>query len=125
MPFNQDIHLNDISLVDGIIYPDGWIEPEVSFNVTPPHKGANLKVLIWNPDFAPALAGNQMSIEVGSNIRQVRNIQLSQIVEFSIKPNSTETFLVKFKAERFLPACGYEMRDRASKLIKMQWVDDT
>jgi len=124
MPFEQDIQLNDIVQIEGNIYSDGWIEPEVSFNVTPPHKGIKLKITVWNPDFAPALSRNQMTLEIGNDARKVRNIQLNQIVEFLVKPTSTKTFMVKLNTSLYLPACGYDMRDRASKLIRIQWVED-
>lgn len=110
----------------GHCYPDRWITPRLTLELTPPATGSRLLITLWNPDFAPQLSNNAIEVRFQGETRRVNSISLNQTLEIVLGTASAEPvpIPVSLDVSRYLDACEYDDRKRALKIGRLQWIDD-
>lgn len=112
-----------VTVSAGHYYPDGWISPRLTLELRPPAAGSTLLIAAWNPDFTPLLSNNSIQVEFEDETKQINSISPNQTIEILLRTPSTGPVSVSLNVSRYLDACEYDERQRALKIVRMDWLD--
>jgi hypothetical protein len=124
MPSSDPVILpHRVILADGALHEDGWIGRELSLKVGPAPEGTPvLCVIFWNPDFAPALSQNRLDVKFRGMQSSADRIGLDQMIKVWLEVPQDEACNVTFEWRMRLKARLYDPRERAAKLVRVEWL---